>query len=285
VGDRLGVPPAGRLHYDDLERIADNPDIDIVYVVVPNALHAEFAIRAAQAGKHVIVEKPMAVSVAQCEAMIAASAGAGRQLAVAYRLHFDPLHREMQRLARERAYGMAKLTRHSIGFPLRRDDWRLSDELSGGLLMEQGVYAVNSACSLAGIEPVEVNAYGAKSDHARFAEVDESVFWSMQFPDGSVAQCATSYSVRMNSMRVDAVSGHFELEPAYSTEGLRGTSTSGELEPGEANQIAAMLDAFAESIDSGAAPTRGSAAEGLRDVRILNAVEQALRSGEAVTLA
>jgi glucose-fructose oxidoreductase len=216
LGAQFNVPVSGQYLYDDLERIADNPDIDFVYIAVPNALHAEYSIRAARAGKHVLCEKPMAVTVEQCEAMIAASAAAGKQLAVNYRFQFDPRYLEMQRLAREEVFGMAKLYRASIGFPLPREDWRLSRDMSGGLLMEQGVYAVSTACDMAGETPVEIVAHAAKSDPERFAEVEESIYWSMQFPSGAVAQCFTSYTVRMNELRVDAVSGYFELNPAYS---------------------------------------------------------------------
>jgi predicted dehydrogenase len=151
--------------------------------------------------------------------------------------------------------------------------------------MEQGVYAVNAACALAGEQPVEVVAHEAKSDAVRFADVEESVFWSMQFTSGAVAQCATSYTVRMNALRVDAVSGYFHLEPAYSSEGLRGASTAGAIEGGEVNQIALQLDEFAACIDSGVAPAHGSPAEGLRDVKVIAAIQQALRTRGAVTIA
>ena len=285
MGRRFGVPQSGQYLYDDLESIADNPDIDFVYVAVPNALHAEFAVRAARAGKHVLVEKPMAISVEQCEAMIAASAAAGKFLAVAYRVQFDPRHLEMQRFAREQVFGMLKLMRASIGFPLQRDDWRLSNDLSGGVLMEQGVYAVNAACSLTGEQPAEVVAHEAKSDLVRFANVEESVFWSMQFPSGAVAQCATSYTVRMNGLRFDAVDGYFALEPAYSADGLRGSSTAGSIGGGNVNQIALQLDEFAACIQNGVGPTRGSPAEGLRDVKILVAIRESLRRGRSVSVA
>lgn len=284
IGTRFGVPVAGQYTYDDLEHIADNPDIDFVFVAVPNALHAEFAIRAAQAGKHVLVEKPMAVSSEQCEAMIEASSDAGKFLAVAYRLQFDPRYREMQRLALERVFGMPKLMRADIGFPLPRDDWRLSDDLSGGVLMEQGVYGVNAACNLAGEQPVEVMAQQTKSDFARFADVEESVFWSMQFANGAVAQCATSYTIRMNELRVDAVSGFMELAPAYSADGLRGSSTAGAIGGGDVNQIALQLDDFAACIESGVPPVHGSPAEGMRDVRVLAAIKESLRTRRPIKI-
>jgi predicted dehydrogenase len=285
VGRRFGVVESSQYLYDDLERIAENPDIDFVYVAVPNALHAEFSVRAARAGKHVLVEKPMAVSVEQCERMTAACAAAGTLLAIAYRVQFDPRHLEMQRMAREQAFGMVKLMRASIGFPLRRDDWRLSDDLSGGVVLEQGVYPVNAACSLAGEPPVSVIAHEAKSDSARFANVAESVFWSMQFPSGAVAQCAASYTVRMDGLRVDAVDGYFELEPAYVLRGVRGSSSAGTIGGGSVNQIALQLDEFAACIENGVAPTRGSAAEGLRDVKVVAAIRESLRTGRSVSVA
>jgi predicted dehydrogenase len=285
VGNRFAVPASGQYLYGDLERIADNPDIDFVYVAVPNALHAEFSIRAAQAGKHVLCEKPLAVSVEQCEAMIAASAAAGKHLAVNYRFQFDPRYIEMQRFAREKVFGMATLVRASIGLPLRREDWRLSRDLSGGLLMEQGVYAVSTACDLAGEQPVEVVAYEAKSDRERFADVEESIFWSMQFPSGAVAQCATSYTVRMNELRVDAVSGYFELDPAYARTGLKGRSTAGPISGADVDLFVLQLEEFATSVRNGVAPTRGLAADGLRDVKVMSAIHEALRRGGSVRIA
>lgn len=285
LGGRLNVPVTGQYTYDDLERIVDNPDIAFVYVAVPNALHAEFAIRAARAGKHVLVEKPMAVSVEQCETMIAACAATGTHLAVAYRLQFDPSHRELQRLVSKQEFGITKLLRASIGFPLPRDDWRLSDELSGGVLMEQGVYAVNAACDLAGMQPVEVVAHGMKTDPERFAGTDETVFWSMQFPGGIMAQCATSYTMQMNLIRVEAMTGYGKLEPAYSTKGLRGLSSAGSFGGRDVNQIALQLDEFAACIESGIAPRYGSPTEGLRDVRIIAALKESLRENRSIKIA
>jgi predicted dehydrogenase len=285
LGAQFNVPVSGQYLYDDLERIADNPDIDFVYIAVPNALHAEYSIRAARAGKHVLCEKPMAVTVEQCEAMIAASAAAGKQLAVNYRFQFDPRYLEMQRLAREEVFGMAKLYRASIGFPLPREDWRLSRDMSGGLLMEQGVYAVSTACDMAGETPVEIVAHAAKSDPERFAEVEESIYWSMQFPSGAVAQCFTSYTVRMNELRVDAVSGYFELNPAYSRAGLKGTSTAGPIAGDDVNLFVVHLDEFAAAVRSGETPKRGTAADGLRDVKVMTAIHEALRTGQPVRIA
>ena len=284
LGTQFGVPVSGQYVYDDLERIADNPDIDFVHIAVPNALHSEFAIRAARAGKHVFCEKPLAVSVEQCEAMIAATAAAGKYLAVSYRMQFDPRYAEMKRLAREQVFGKTKLVTANVGFPLRQDDWRLSNDLSGGVLMEQGVYAVNTACDLLGDQPVHVMAYQMKSDVDRFAGIEESVFWSMQFPSGAVAQCATSYTLVMNRVHVDAVSGFFHLEPAYSRVGLQGQSTAGPIAGGDVNQAALQLDAFAASIQNGVAPAYGSAAEGMRDVRVLTAVQESLRRGDVATV-
>jgi predicted dehydrogenase len=118
----------------------------------------------------------------------------------------------------------------------------------------------------------------------RFANIEESVFWSMQFPSGAVAQCATSYTVRMNGLRVDAVEGYFELQPAYSEDGLRGNSTAGTIGGDNGNQISRQLDEFAARIENGVAPTLGSPAEGLRDVKIITAIHESLRSGRSVSI-
>lgn len=284
LGGRFGVAESGLYTYDDFDRVAENPDIDLVYIVVPNALHADFAIRAAGAGKHALCEKPLAVSVEQADAMMAAAAAAGTLLGVAYRLHYDPRHVEMRRLAREEVFGPVQLIQPNIGFPIG-DDWRLDPELAGGgVLIEQGVYAVNAACTLADAEPVEVVGYETKTDPQRFARVEESAFWSMQFPGGAVAHCAASYTLRMNRLWAGAASGFFELEPAYTYNRLRGTTSAGSLSGSDVNQFALQLDAFAASVQEGVPLAHGSAEEGARDVRIMAAIYESIRRGAPVRL-
>ncbi|MEX2150319.1 MAG: Gfo/Idh/MocA family oxidoreductase [Steroidobacteraceae bacterium] len=286
IGGRFDVPESAQYSYDDFDQIAANPDIDIVYILLPNAMHAEYAVRAAQAGKHVICEKPLAVSVPEGEAMIAASWTAGKYLAVAYRLQFSPHHREMLRLAREQVYGPVQLIQANIGFGIEDGDWRLRRELAGGgVLLEQGVYAVQAARSLNGHSPVEVQGHESKSDPKRYSEVEESAIWTMRFADGAIAHCAASYSMRMNRLWAGAADGYFGLEPAYTYDNLRGQSSGGKIDASQVNQFALQLDDFARCIRDGVPPELNSGEEGLRDLRIIEAIYQSIREGRPVTVA
>src|SRR5688572_18336089 len=151
--------------YANFDEIKDNPDIDIIYVVLPNALHREYVIRAAEAGKHVICEKPMALTVADCDEMIAACKNANKMLSIGYRLHFEPHNMEMMRLGRERKFGSIKKIIAEFGLA-DVDGWRLDKGLAGGgPLMDVGIYCVQGSRYTTGLEPLAVIAKeGPKND-------------------------------------------------------------------------------------------------------------------------
>jgi len=286
VGARYGVPVSCQYSYDGFEKIADNPAIDFVYIVLPNALHAEFTVRAARAGKHVFCEKPMAVSIEQCRTMIAACEAEKKYLGVAYRLQFEPHYREMIRLAREAVFGPVRIVKAGIGFPARANEWRLQRDLAGGgALMEMGIYAVQAARHLAHEEPVEVVGHLTTDDTTRFSEVEESAFWSMIFPSGLVAHCASSYTTSMDRLWAGAAHGFFQMEPAYSFDGLRAMSSDGPIRRRGLNQFAAQLDEFSLSIQEGRVLTHGSAAEGLRDLEIITGIYTAMSERRYVNVA
>ena len=286
VGARNGVPPSGQYTYDNLEKMAENPAIDIVYVVLPNALHAEFAVRAARAGKHVFCEKPMAVSVEQCRTMIAACNEADRYLGVAYRLQFEPHYREMIRLARETVFGPVRIIKAGVGFPVRANEWRLQRDLAGGgALMEMGIYAIQAARHLAHEEPLEVVGQARTDDTTRFGEVEESAFWTMNFPSGLVAHCASSYTTGMDRLWAGAANGYFQMEPAYSYSGLRGMTSNGPIKHPQLNQFAAQLDEFSRCIQERVPLIRGTGAEGLRDLEIITGIYTAMTERRYVNVA
>jgi predicted dehydrogenase len=286
-GTKHGVAPAGRYTYDTFERIADNPDIDLVYIALPNALHAEYAIRAAQAGKHVFVEKPMAVSVAECDAMMAASASAGRQLGVAYRCHYSAAHQEMMRMSREQTYGAARLITAKIGFPVaNKESWHYQNSLAGGgVLLEQGIYAIQAARYISQEEPIAVMGLAS---HASDAEgIEDTVLWNMSFASGAMASCATSYVTAMDQIWVGAERGFYQLARAFSYKDRAILTSAGDVEIDEADEdeFVGQLDAFAGSIQAGTAPPqRLSAAEGRTDIRIVSATYESIREGRTVKL-
>src|SRR5208337_1440230 len=176
---QYNIPDKNIYNYDTMEKMADNPDIDIVYVVTPNGLHAEHTIKAAKAGKHVLCEKPMEVSPEKCQQMIDACKAANRLLAVGYRLHFDPNHLECIRLAREKFFGNVNMIQAEYGFRIGDPkQWRLNRALSGGgPLMDVGIYALQAARYLSGEEPVSVSAIATNNDPVKFKDIEESIAW------------------------------------------------------------------------------------------------------------
>jgi predicted dehydrogenase len=192
---QYGIPDKNIYSYETMHRMADNPDIDVVYVVTPNAIHLDNALIAAKAGKHVYCEKPMEISVARCEQMIDAVKAAGRVLGVGYRLHFEPHNLECARIARSWDFGALKLIDAHFGFPIQPGVWRLNRALAGGgPLMDVGIYCVQATRYLTGEEPVSMTAAMTRGDDKRFSEVEESIAWQTKFSGGALAHCSSSYS-------------------------------------------------------------------------------------------
>ncbi len=282
--------PAGNCYdYKTFDRIADNPAIDIVYVVLPNALHAEYVVRAAQAGKHVICEKPMATSVADARRMIAAMEKAGRKLSIGYRLHFEPHNQAMMRLGQAQTYGAIRHLAADNGFKFDSGStpWRVDKKLSGGgPLMDMGIYCLQGCLYTKGQVPVAVTAsFTPETGTGYFKEVEAGVNWQLRFADGSVADCRTTYADNMpGRLRADATGGWLELAPAFGYGGLAGRTSKndGLLNLPNINQQAAQLDDFAQCVLLNK-PTRVPGEMGLRDVQLLQAIYRAAETGQPVS--
>jgi predicted dehydrogenase len=288
--NKYGVPERSIYDYTSFDRIKDNPDIDVVYVVLPNSMHAEYTIRAAKAGKHVLCEKPMAVSVKECDQMIAACRAAQRKLAIGYRLHFEPHNLELVRMAREKTFGAVKVIETSAGFHI--DDpkqWRLNKALAGGgSLMDIGIYALQAARYISGEEPVSVSAQMSRTDPVKFKPgVDESILFTLKFPSGVVANCASSYAAFLNRFRANAERGWFELQPALNYDGIKGRMRAEggakEFSFPPVDHFAAEMDDFADCILNDK-QTRVPGEEGRRDLRIMTAIYQSATSGKTIQL-
>ena len=276
--------------YDTMTQMAGNPDIDIVYVVTPNGLHAEHCIAAAKAGKHVICEKPMATSVAECDAIIGTCRAVGVQLSVGYRLHFEPHHLEFARLAREQTFGPFMEMSGANGFHMGTPEaafsaWRTNKKLAGGgALMDMGVYVVQAAC-MAKAEAVPV-AVTAKFDPVTrpelFSEVEESVKWKMEFDNGATANCHATYHETISHFRADARHGWAELgEPAFSYGEPVLTTSRGLVNFPAVNQQVAQLDGIAECLIN-ERPSPVSGEMGRRDIAIIEAIYAASKNGQRV---
>jgi predicted dehydrogenase len=276
----------GLYGYEDFDEIRYNKDVDIVYIVLPNAMHAEFAIRAAEAGKHVIVEKPMAVTVEECERIISACKKNRVKLSIGYRLHFEPYNQEMMRLGQNHLMGkVTRIIAHDSMEIGKKDQWRLDVNLSdGGPLMNNGIYCIQAAQFITGELPVSVEAeFLPRTDQKKFNEVEEGIRWTMEFPSGAIAQCESSYSKEENLLRAEAENGWFELNPAYEYEGLKGRTSNGEMNFPAINQQAAQMDDFALCIKDNF-ETRVPGEMGLRDVKIIMAIYESARTKQKVAL-
>lgn len=282
--EKYNIPDKNIYSYESFDSVKDNDDVDIVYVVLPNALHAGFVVRAAQAGKHVICEKPMAVTVEDCDRMIKACKEAGKMLSLGYRLHFEPYNKEVTRLGQQKIYGDIKSIEAEHGLS-ETEGWRIDKELAGGgPLMDVGIYCVQAARYVTGMEPTAVTAQeGFKHDIEKFDEVEESITWQMEMPNGIVAKCSSSYSEKQSRLRVEAANGWFELQPAYSYTGIKGKTSEGEMNFPQVFQQALQMDDFALCIKEGKqSPVSGE--EGKQDVKILQAIYKAMHTGERVMI-
>jgi glucose-fructose oxidoreductase len=277
-----GFPKTSVYGYDTMARMADNPDIDIVYVVTPNGLHAEHCIAAAKAGKHIICEKPMGNSVADCDAIIAACRAARVQLSIGYRLFFDPYHIELMRLAREKDFGPLLKTEGDFGFVMDHHQWRATKKLAGGgPLMDLGVYLIQAACMVAGgVAPQAVTAQvGPKTRPDIFADVEETISWTMEFASGQVSKAVTSYAHSRNQFRAEGAKGWIELkENAFMYYGLEVETSRGRLHYGKTNQQARQMDGFAQCLLTGQ-PTPVPGEMGRRDLAIIEAIYASAENG------
>jgi predicted dehydrogenase len=285
---KYGIDPKNIYNYENFDLIKDNPAIDVVYVVLPNSMHAGYTIRAAKAGKHVLCEKPMATSVADCQAMIDACNAAQRKLMIGYRLHYEPLTQKAIELAR--SLGTIKQITAEGGFSIGDPtQWRLNRELAGGgSLMDIGIYALNAVRYLSGQEPIEVYATSYSTpDDSRFKQVEETISFELRFDSGLLASCLSSYGFGCNRFRVHGTNGQIESVPFLSYEGdhlwqIHGPQRE-EVEVEHANHFAAEMDHYSGCILDNK-PTLTPGEEGLKDLKIMMAAYQSAQTGQVVKI-
>jgi predicted dehydrogenase len=271
--------------YDNFDGIANNSDIDVVYVVLPNSMHADFVVRAAKAGKHVICEKPMATTIEDCRRMIDACRNAGVKLSIGYRLHFDLFNKEMMHLGQDEVFGPVEKVILDDSMKMEEWEWRLDGALAGGgPLMNNGVYCVQAAIYITGELPIAVKAeYAPVTNQKLFKTVEEGIRWEMEFPSGKKAVCDSSYAKDGNLMRAEAKRGWFQLEPAYEYNGLKGVTSDGEMKFESINQQAAQMDDFALCIRNNT-ESKVPGEMGMRDVEIMMAIYESARTGRRIEL-
>ena len=283
-----GISEKSIYSYDTYDQIKDNADVDIIYNVLPNHLHAEYTVRGFKAAKHVLCEKPMAPTAKECEAMIAAGKEAGKKLMIAYRLHYEPYNLKAIELLRSGSFGKIKFIEAQNSQNTYAPNIRLSNETAGGPLGDVGIYCLNAARYLTGEEPTEVSGtlhQPANSD--RFHDVAESVLFTLKFPSGAMATCACGFGTgRTDRFRVSCDKGYVQLDPAFGYEGQTLTtsldSTESKIQVPRANHFTAEMDHFSRSILDDQPLNRSTGEEGLQDIRIIETIKRAIREGKTL---
>jgi len=282
--EKYGIGRDHIYNYNNFEKLASDDTVDLVYIVLPNSMHAEYTIRAAKVGKHVLCEKPMANSVVDCRDMISACKTANRKLAIGYRCQYEPHHLKSVEMARNKELGAIKMI--EAGFAFKIGDpkqWRLNKKLAGGgALMDVGVYALQACRYLTGEEPTFITAQETKTDAVKFAQVDESITWLMQFPSGVLAYCSTSYNFNgLNRFNAFTENGFIRMDPAFSYVGNRLETSKGKVELDVPDQFATEMDAFAKCILEDK-PSKVSGEEGLKDMLAVEAIYKSIETRASV---
>ncbi|RDV24897.1 gfo/Idh/MocA family oxidoreductase [Alteromonas aestuariivivens] len=284
---RYAIPDTNVYSYDDMHRIADNPDIDVVYVVVPTGLHMHYAVKAANAGKHVWCEKPMAMNTSECQAIIEACKKNGVKLSVGYRMQHEPNTQLMAGYTKNQPFGPIKAVSSFAGYGgngLPANNWRMKKNMGGGALYDMGVYPINGARFITGLEPVAVTGRHEKTHADIFTEVDETTYFTLEFANGLVADCGTSVVKSFNRLRVDCEDGWYELSPMQSYSGVTATNSNGQ----RFGAISGMQQTLQMDNDAlallGQGPIRVPGEEGMKDIQLVNAIFQSASSGQKVTL-
>ncbi|MFV8837389.1 Gfo/Idh/MocA family protein [Salinimicrobium soli] len=282
---KYGIKDVNVYNYENMSQIANNADIDVVYVVLPNSLHAKYSIIAANAGKHVWCEKPMAMNTEECRQMINACSSNKVKIAIGYRLQHEPNNQKMMEWARKQPFGPIKDLKAAAGFYGNSLGWRLEKEMGGGAMYDMGVYPLNAARYSTQMEPVAVSATHEINRPQMFDEVDETTHFKLEFKNGIVADCSTSFGENMNSLEVNCENGYYYLKPFQTYSGVKGEASNGKvLPPFGKDQQAVQMDDDALAIINNK-PMIAPGEEGLKDIAILEKIyESAAKGGKRLLL-
>lgn len=283
------IPEKNCYNYENFDNLKDNPDIDAVYVITPNALHHDQVIRAAKAGKHVICEKPMGLNAKEGEEMIRACAEAKVKLLVGYRIHFEPKTLEIVNMRQNGDFGEILFFQGQCGFQIGDpNQWRLDKTLAGGgSLMDIGIYAINGARYMVGEEPIWVTAQETKTDSVKFKEgVDETILFQLGFQNGAVASCLSTYSMNyLDRFFLNGEKGFAEMQPSTNYGPIEGRTHRGKLTQPHITHQTLQMDEMAAIILEGKEPVIPvDGEEGLKDLKIIDAIYKSCKTGKKLKL-
>jgi predicted dehydrogenase len=286
-GDQYAVSTANRYTYDTMDAIKDNPEIDVVYVITPPATHPGFSIRAANLGKHVFSEKPMAPTVAECQQMIDVCKKNHKLLGIGYRCHFE--NHNLRAIIACKSGELGKITSMTSdhGFSIGRGQWRTQKALAGGgSMMDIGIYSLNALRYLSGEEPTQVTATITNPPNDdRFKDVEDTVDFKLTFPSGLVGRGTSGYSWQpgKNQYQVVGTKATLLANPATPYENHKFTVDGKDMDVAGNDQFATMMDAFSQCIQEGG-KFKAPGEEGRQDIRIIQAIYASAASGKPVKL-
>ena len=286
---KYSIPEKNCYNYQNFDAIKNNPDIDAVYVITPNALHREQVIRVAKAGKHAISEKPMALNAKEGQEMIDACKKANVKLLVGYRMHFEPKTLEIIRMRKEGEFGKIMFFQGLCGFRIGDPtQWRLNKKLAGGgSMMDIGIYAINGARYMIGEEPNWVTAQETKTDLVKFKEgVDETIQFQFGFPSGAVASCLSTYNMNyLDRFFLSAEKGFAELLPSTGYGPIKGRTNKGELMHPHVTHQTVQMEEMSDIILQGKQPiVPVDGEEALKDLKIIDGIYEAIKKGKKIDL-
>ena len=287
--EKHNVPAKNCYNYENFDAIRNNPDIDAVYILTPNALHHPQTLRVAAAGKHVICEKPMALNARQGKEMVEACKKAGKQLLVGYRMHFEANTVDIIQQRIDGNFGKILFFQVLSGFRIGNpSQWRLNRELAGGgAMMDIGIYSVNGARYMVGEDTVWVTAQETKTNPTLFKEgVDETIQFELGFPSGAVASCLSTYAMRyLDRFFMTGQQGFAELAPATGYGPIQGRTHNGILTQPHITHQTLQMDEMAAIIFDGRQPVVPvDGEEGLKDLKIMDAIYESARTGKRIDL-
>lgn len=286
---KYNIPEKNCYNYENFDNIKNNPDIDAVYVITPNALHHDQVIRVAKAGKHAICEKPMALNAKEGQEMVDACNKANVKLLVGYRMHFEPKTLEIIRMRKDGEFGkilfFQGLTGFRIGDP---GQWRLTKKLAGGgAMMDIGIYSINGARYMVGEDPVWVTAQETKTNPEKFKQdVDETIQFQLGFPSGAVASCLSTYNMNnLDRFFLNGEKGFAELQPSTGYGPIKGRTHKGELtQPHMTHQTVQMEEMAGIILENKQPIVPVNGEEGVKDLKVIDGIYQAVKTGKRVDL-
>ncbi len=286
--EKYGIKDKNVYNYENMHKIANNDEIDVVYIVLPNKLHKKYTLIGANAGKHVWCEKPMATTVRDCQEMIDSCNKNKVQLTIGYRLQHEPVTQQIIKWRDELPYGKIKTLYAEAGFFNGAENpkhWKINKELGGGAMFDMGVYPLNAVRYTTGLEPISVSAVHENSRSDVFT-ADETTLFNLEFPNGITAECKTTFARNLNTLQVDCEKGWYKLKPLQSYNGVTGITSDGKrLSPFKGNQQAKQMDEDALAIINKNPRVIVPGEEGMKDIKVVEAIfKSAINNGKRITI-